>query len=52
MNPINDTVVSCGLRDSNIQRERASAYLAAADLVDAKRRKGGRIGFGGHCDRQ
>jgi len=52
MTPISDSVVSYGLKDSNIQRERANAYLAAADLVDAERRKGGRIGFGGHCDRQ
>jgi len=46
MNPISDTVVSYGLRDSNIQRERANAYLPAADLVDAKKERAVALGLG------
>ena len=37
---------SYGLRNTNIRRDCANAYLAATVLVDAKRRRGGRIGFG------
>jgi hypothetical protein len=52
INPISDKAGSHGLRNANTRHDRANGYLAAAVLLDANKRRGGRIGFGGHCDRQ